>query len=453
LSFDIDFEEVILSRCIRDQVFLKKAAPLLEAHHFGTAAHSWVWKTVKDIWETYHEKPNGKILVAKVKSGFTKEKDQEVHLELVRKIARKKATTAHASLAQMEEFVRYVNAQRVLEEAAKELVKNNVEKTWEILNKASRQDVKPRDYQIEQWIENFKKRQEDRLYRKENPDASPRIPTGFKRFDTILGGGIGVKELGLVMATTGRGKSITLCNLAYWAAAQGFPTVYFTLEMSKDHIAQRMDSRWTMHEYNKFKTFDFTANELRNVDKKYGHALKQFSNKLMIIETPVRKTTVPDLVRCLDDLKEDFEFFPKLVVVDSGDHMSASRRYESYRLDQADVFWGLSWMAQDGGFACWSSTQAGKQYAKEKAGAEAVSEAYDKARIADLIFSLNAPEKKNRSAMVVDEDEDEDEDDESIATGRYLELYIGKNRDGEDKVTIPMNAEFARMYINELEGE
>lgn len=107
-------------------------------------------------------------------------------------------------------------------------------------------------------------------------------------------------------------------------------------------------------------------------------------------------------------------------------------------------------MAQDGGFACWSSTQAGKSYAKGVADAEAVSEAYDKARIADVIFSLNAPDKKNRSTMVTSDDDDDD-DDEAIATGRYLELYVGKNRDGEDKVTIPMDAQFSRMFINELE--
>jgi len=451
MKFDIDFEEVILARCIRDQNFLKKAAPLLEAHHFGSRQHSWVWKSIKHIWETYREKPNGKLIVMRAKHDFPKEEELKVHLQLIQKIARKRGSTASASLGELEQFVRAVNAQRVLEESAKELEKGKIDKAWDILNRASREDVKPKNYQALKWIEEFEERQRERRFRAEHPEAIARIPTGFKRLDNLLGGGLEVGELGLVVGTTGKGKSVMLTNLAYWGAASGYPTVYFTLEMPARQIAQRFDSRWSSYDYNKFKRYDFKPSELRRIESKKKFAMKKFSDKLMIVESPVRKTKVEDLERILDDLSDDYGFVPKLVIVDSGDHMSPARKYDSYRLEQSDVYWNLSRVAQSG-YGLWSSVQAGKEYSEKLAHAEAVSESYDKARIASLVISLNVPDKKTRSTKVTIDSDDED-DDEPIVDGKYMELFVGKYRDGEDKVSIPVDAQFARMYIKEMEKE
>jgi replicative DNA helicase len=454
MKFDIDFEETILSKCLRNQVYLKKAAPLLEVHHFGSPQHSWVWKSIKHIWDTYREMPNGRLIVMRAQHDFTKPEELKAHLELIRKIAHIKPQAATATLAELEQFVRAVNAQRVLEEAAKELEKEHIEKAWEILNAASRQDIKPRNYHMIHWIEEFEERQRERKFNAEHPDAVARVPTGFKHLDNILGGGIEMGEMGLVMGTTGKGKSIMLCNLAYWGAACGYPTIYFTMEMSARQVAQRMDSRWAQYEYNKFKKFDFMPSELRRLDTRRKYAMRRFSDKLVIVETPVRKTTVVDLERIIDDLNEDVKFVPKMLVIDSGDHMSSVRRYESYRLEQADVYWNLSGMAQQG-YAVWSSVQAGKEFAKQVAHAEAASESYDKSRIADLVISINTPEKKTRSTRVTTDDGEGDAEEEHIYAldGKYMELFISKYRDGEDKITIPVDAQFAKMYIKELEKD
>jgi replicative DNA helicase len=354
----------------------------------------------------------------------------------------------------------------LLEESASHLEKGQIDKGWESINKASKQDVKPRDYHIAQWIEEFGNRQLERKYNKEHPGHIVRIPTGFKQLDRILSGGIETGELGLVVATTGKGKSIMLINLAFWAAATGHPTVYFTLEMPIKQICQRLDSRWTKYEYTKFKTYDFMPSELRLIDKKVSKATSQFGGKLVVVEMPVRRTSVIDLNRVLDDLQDDYGFTPQMIVVDSGDHMRSVGRFESHRLEQAEVYWGLSGMAQQMPCCVWSSVQAGKEYKDTVAEAEAVSESYDKGRIASIILSLNTPEKKSRSTKVTtDEDEDEDEkkgkkgkgkDDEesrpSVYTeGKYIEMRLAKYRDGEDKVTIPMDAQFTRMYIQEAE--
>jgi replicative DNA helicase len=146
-----------------------------------------------------------------------------------------------------------------------------------------------------------------------------------------------------------------------------------------------------------------------------------------------------------------------MIIVDSADHMKSVTKYDQLRIEQAEIYWTLKGMAEDQKKAIWSSTQAGRQWKERKATAEAASEAYDKARIADLIISLNEPKKVTRSTRGSDGDSEvEDAETEVIekkmAEGsKRLELYVAKYRDGESEITIPIEAELDKMFIHDLE--
>jgi len=76
-------------------------------------------------------------------------------------------------------------------------------------------------------------------------ELGPVISTGWKEVDEVLFGGISRKELLLVSANSGGGKSITLANLAFNVAAQGLTCLYLSLELSEEVIAQRFDTMYT----------------------------------------------------------------------------------------------------------------------------------------------------------------------------------------------------------------
>ena len=84
---------------------------------------------------------------------------------------------------------------------------------------------------------------EDRLMRMLN--ETPVQSTGWSDVDELLYGGIGRKELLLVSANSGGGKSITLANLGYNFAQDGLNVLYLSLELSEDVIAQRFDTMLT----------------------------------------------------------------------------------------------------------------------------------------------------------------------------------------------------------------
>lgn len=74
------------------------------------------------------------------------------------------------------------------------------------------------------------------------PPRSGIWSTGFPMFDSYIGGGFAKRESHSFISATGRGKTALLCNLAVSALRQRKKTLFITLEMSKEQIAQRFDS-------------------------------------------------------------------------------------------------------------------------------------------------------------------------------------------------------------------
>jgi hypothetical protein len=84
---------------------------------------------------------------------------------------------------------------------------------------------------------------EERLARMQQDN--PTMATGWSNIDDALFGGISRKELLLVSANSGGGKSITLGNLATHFIEGGRDVLYLTLELSEDVVAQRFDTMFT----------------------------------------------------------------------------------------------------------------------------------------------------------------------------------------------------------------
>lgn len=76
-------------------------------------------------------------------------------------------------------------------------------------------------------------------------EQSITIPTGWTEVDEALFGGISRKELLLVSANSGGGKSLTLANLAFNFVHQGYDVLFISLELAENIVAQRFDTMFT----------------------------------------------------------------------------------------------------------------------------------------------------------------------------------------------------------------
>ena len=69
-----------------------------------------------------------------------------------------------------------------------------------------------------------------------------RLSFGLEYLDKITGGGIPDKTLNIIMAYTGVGKSLFMCDIASKALLQGKNVLYITCEMIEERIAERIDA-------------------------------------------------------------------------------------------------------------------------------------------------------------------------------------------------------------------
>jgi hypothetical protein len=213
-------------------------------------------------------------------------------------------------------------------------------------------------------------------------------------------------------------------------------------------------------DYKKLKEWDLLPTELRSIKSRYDKAKAHFANRIKIASFPVRSANIHDIRGLIDDLKVEQDWAPKLVILDSADHLRAVDTVdESFRLQQSEVYWSSKSLAEDDGYVVWSSVHASAQWAGLTATAEASAESYDKARIADLIISINDPDYKERtskhkkSAVSDDDDDEADDGDEfEVPTPRVrnMELFLSKYRDGESNRAIAVRADFHKMLIEEV---
>lgn len=461
--FDSEFEMDILAAAVRSADFTKQALRLCEAHHFGSKERSWVWKTISDTFRRFGEIPTGKVFAAAARDEFKDEAKREPYIKLIGNLLRTKPTAPKSALEELDKFVKFVNAQLALEKAAEALEKGDTAGAYRAMSDVSRDIVGKRKYSLVSWIEEFEERQAARKYEREHPDDITAIQTGWPTIDGITGG-CRIGELILIMGTTGRGKSIALNNVAHRAASMGNNVLIVGFEMPARQIAARQDSRWLGMDYKKLKEFDLLPSEIREIRDRYLKAKKHFGERVKIASFPVRSATIHDVRGLLDDLKADHDgWTPKVIALDSADHLRAVDNVkEAFRLQAAEVYWAAKALAEDDGFVVFSSTHASAQWASATATSEATSESYDKARIADMIISINDPNykgkehKSKKKAVKVEGVEADDFDGSEEFTAKTtkikpMELFLSKYRDGEANRTIPVMCDFHKMLMNEVE--
>lgn len=459
MAFDIEFEEEVLSCGLRSDDFLKRAARVADSHHFATKQHAWIWKVMRESWVKYKERPTTRIYIQRAKDEFKKPEVRRTYLELLKKLKVKKPRAPRSALDQLSSFVRKVELQQAAEQVVDALGKDDLEAASKAFNRGTRVGVKEREYSHVRYIEEFSERQAQRKYQADHPEEFVVVPTGLPTLDRILGGGSRLGEVNLIMGTTGRGKSVALSNVAHSAVSNEFPTLYIALEMPARQVATRQDARFTSLRYDQFKNYDFKPSEQRLIKSRLRKLSKRWDNMFHILSWPVRGADINSIYSALEDLRVEYNFEPKVILFDSADHLRAiETKEESFRLQQTEVYWGIKSMAEELGVVAWSSVHAGREWAARTATAEATSESYDKARIADLVMSLNDPNARKRKKAVTIDDEDEDKEDEEAEIKGYgeaapgvrrLEAFIAKYRDGDSKLTIQLDADFARMKMAE----
>ncbi len=250
-----------------------------------------------------------------------------------------------------------------------------------------------------------------------------RVATLNRMLDAIIGGGLGIGELGVILAPTGVGKSIMLLNLAVAAIILGLFVVYYSLELSEKAIQRRLAARLSG-----MKTKELSK-DVEGLLKKLGITGQIFGGRIFIKRYPARKCSVRTIESHLERLKA-IGFIPDIVFVDYGDKMRAERHYTDPYHEQGTVYSDLADLSIEQELPIWTASQTTrKSLSKVTITMEDVADSFEKCRVADIILALCQTKEEYK----------EDK----------MRIFVAKNREGRKGMSIEFEADLERSLMRE----
>lgn len=235
-----------------------------------------------------------------------------------------------------------------------------------------------------------------------------KVRTGWYHIDSLLEGGLGTGELGIILAPMNAGKSMSLINIGYGAASIGSNcnVVHFTHEMSQEITAKRYAAR---------TVFKFPARDDDLED--YGISLIKAASHILTGKIKVIGMSNATIDRVDSQLErlidEGFNF--DLIIDDYPDLVASTRRYSEKRFELSEVYKEFRDLGKKYEVPVWGASQSIRSsLSKEIITIQDMAEDIGKAAIADVIIALCQTRDEEQMNM--------------------CRLFMAKVRDGNKKI-------------------
>jgi replicative DNA helicase len=247
------------------------------------------------------------------------------------------------------------------------------------------------------------------------------VSTGWPLIDNISKGGLGQKELGVVIAPTGAGKSMVLVHLGTQALKEGKTVVHYTLELQDTVIASRYDSCLTK----------VPLGSLMSFKEKIYEEVQEIEGCLIVKEYPTKSATTQTIKTHLEKLKMR-NINVDMIIVDYADLLRPVRYQKEKRNELEGIYEELRGLASEHTVPIWTASQTNRSGLNaEVITMEAISEAFNKCFVSDFIFTV--------SRTI---------DDKAANGGR---VFVAKNRNGPDGLVFPMFMDTSNVSIKVLQ--
>lgn len=274
----------------------------------------------------------------------------------------------------------------------------------------------------------------DFILEKSSQTAVNLIPTFMPSIDKALGGGVPRGTLSVGLSGTNVGKSIWLINWAYHLCKAGYKVFYVNLEGYEEQPLIRLISRALQAPY-----YNVRHNRLTDHQREQVNLIKTtWARNFQYFHNSSFNFNIETLIPILRSKKAEFEF--DVLMVDYGQILTSSKRFEAVRLEQGYVHRGLANISGELDCATVTVAQGNRDAQEKNANASAMlrmsdmSECFEINRCAAQVFTLNRSLK-----------------DMEMDRARVL---LEKQRDGATNVVEICKTSFQRMcfYGDETEG-
>ena len=221
-----------------------------------------------------------------------------------------------------------------------------------------------------------------------------RIPFHLELMNKITNGGVARKTLNILLAGTGVGKTLFMCDWAAFLLMQGKNVLYITNEMAEERIAERIDAN----------LMNVTIDELKLLDRKSFEAKvdrmrAKTVGTLVVKEYPTASAHAGHYRHLLNELRLKNNFVPDIVFIDYLNICTSSRmkglgnNVNSYQLIKS-IAEELRGLAVEFNVPIMSATQTNRSgFSNSDVGLEDTSESFGLPMTADFMFAMMTNEE------------------------------------------------------------
>ena len=302
-------ETTILQGIINDEKYTRKVLPYIQESYFESEEAKVVYELAKEHFTKYGTCPNESTLSVGVDSLSSLSEDTHKEaLILIPTLSAAPANNTDWLIDSTESLCKRRAVYLALVESIS-LADDSNKKTYnpdaipDIMREAL--SVSFDTHVGHNYLEDYQERYN--FYHKKEDHIS----WGLKYFDIITNGGVTNKTLNVLLAGTGVGKSLTMCDLASNMLLQGKNVLYITCEMSEEKIAERIDANLM-----NVNIQDIKDVPLPQFTSKIQGIKKKTTGQLYIKEYPTASAHAGHFDALIAELSLKMSFKPDVIYID-----------------------------------------------------------------------------------------------------------------------------------------
>lgn len=376
-----DFQYKLVHEFMDNHTFFEDLNPIIDQNMFTDPNLKTIVGVMKNYYEKYGNVPFYDNVGIELRDLSRSEKEKETYLAVLDKIKTISSSGVESTREKAEKFFRQQNIVRTANEILKIAEKgddNEYDRCVGLLNDAMTVGIH----------NDFGEGLFDHINETLSDDYRVPIPTGIKKIDEVLEGGLGKGELGVIIGPTSFGKTSLTTAMASHAAENGFKVLQIVFEDRIKQIQRKHIGRITgieARDLSKPDNIELVKEQLEKYDKK-----EELAKNLRIVKFPSGEKTARQIKRFIQKLINT-GFKPDLVIVDYFECLeheadkSTSNEYEregkTMRMFEA--------MAGELDIAFWIPSQGTKDSINlELVTMDKIGGSVKKAQIAHVIMSI-----------------------------------------------------------------
>ena len=422
-TFQDSIQRGIIYLAKSEEGFLVETMPMIKSDYFEFPSHQKFYTILKEFFLKYKKLPTDDQLLEEVRGVMASNElfgDYKEELSEINKLDVKSIDNGDYYLDLVEEFAK----QQSLKDAILKSVDHLDKKRFSAIEEDIRAALTV-CRNVDLGTDYFSDVR-SRWNRLKDSSVNAKFRTPFETINEALEGGLATKEMAMVVAPPGVGKSLFLANQAVRSVLDGYNVVYLSLEMSEDRVAQRLDSIFTRIRQKQLAgRVNDVEERLTTIQDKAGQTV----GKLVIKEFPAKRLTVSGIRAYLNQLKNHQDIEPDVLIIDYLELLGSDSSVAEYQAQERTAQ-ELRGLATEHKLLVWTATQTNREGKKVSIITDAeLADSYGKIRVCDLVFSINQNEQEFDNGQA--------------------RLYLMKSRNGRARFIVPLKVDYTRLVVSQ----